>query len=216
MGLAILDRFGVLAAQLKFQFPFRRDGPCNSPPNVTTAKPCSSFNSLFVGMGLAIAVEHGDLCRDDRCFNSLFVGMGLAISSPRDLMMACQNGFNSLFVGMGLAINVFLGSAGNAQVSFNSLFVGMGLAIVAAFEEQRANNQFQFPFRRDGPCNAGSVVVGSETLDFRFNSLFVGMGLAINRIIRIVKMQGIEFQFPFRRDGPCNPPSFLYTISTYY
>jgi len=44
------------------------------------ARRMSSFNSLFVGMGLAMIIYllHVD-ARTVSCFNSLFVGMGLAI-----------------------------------------------------------------------------------------------------------------------------------------
>ena len=66
-----------------FQFPFRRDGPCNLEPRRLLVSAAITFSSLFVGMGLAIVAGSRWLEPAFQAFSSLFVGMGLAIIGER-------------------------------------------------------------------------------------------------------------------------------------
>ena len=88
--------------------------------------------------------------------------------------------------------------------SFNSLFVGMGLAMQKARKTLFSGWPFQFPFRRDGPCNYNQAGYVMGVKQARFNSLFIGMGLAIQGIHERDLGLCPSFQFPFHRDGPCN------------
>jgi hypothetical protein len=55
---------------------------------------------------------------------------------------------------MGLAILGHLLSGGLDVCPFSSLFIGMGLAMVFPLNTQEPLTVFQFPFHRDGPCDA--------------------------------------------------------------
>jgi len=58
MGLAIEEAdLSLTKKEITFQFPFRRDGPCNRIAEIRLEGRGSCFNSLFVGMGLAIGLN---------------------------------------------------------------------------------------------------------------------------------------------------------------
>ena len=212
-----------------FQFPFRRDGPCDLPTKYILRSSILAFSSLFVGMGLAMQPIPGGPRTLQTAFSSLFVGMGLAMAFTVIFSPVSEYAFSSLFVGMGLAIEVSLvGKAANGKLSvpFSS---GWALRWKAEILGQPGIRSFQFPFRRDGPCDSvlsrpRRAVDDSLSVPFSsgwalrlglyagrkvacepaFSSLFVGMGLAIQVLARWLAVRESHFQFPFRRDGPCD------------
>ena len=172
------------AGGLHFQFPFHRDGLCDQ------------WQKMFGTNGLGLA------------FSSLFIGMGFAIIISRAMKAANAFSFSSLFIGMGFAISLL------RAITFQIGFI------------------FQFPFHRDGLCDlpAPSNYLpdwvylsvpfssgwalrfsrdGPYPVDgqFSFSSLFIGMGFAIERAVRDSPSPILLFQFPFHRDGLCDHPS---------
>ena len=154
MGLAILawpaPRPGATGA---LSVPFSSGWALRSDRDYRTAASClRAFSSLFVGMGLAITPPTV-LPRKFLCFQFPFRRDGPCDHTCMFFADTQRRPFSSLFVGMGLAICLtFAMSAGMPQ-AFSSLFVGMGLAISSLKAGLCLWKSFQFPFRRDGPCD---------------------------------------------------------------
>jgi len=127
------------------------------------------FNSLFVGMGLAIINVGNSVHTGEEVsipfssgwalqYATLLFDLGITyyVSIPFSSGWALQSGlaaspipafrsFNSLFVGMGLAISPgYVHSL--IDDSFNSLFVGMGLAMMRAVQHELAEHTVSIPF----------------------------------------------------------------------
>ena len=66
-----------------FQFPFHRDRLCNALSAPRTIRPQQCFNSLFIGIGSAMAATCLGSLPSQQSFNSLFIGIGSAILDCR-------------------------------------------------------------------------------------------------------------------------------------
>ena len=104
MGLAISHEYTLLSRGNSFQFPFHRDGPCDSNRLSSVGASLISFSSLFIGMGLAILDR---LHVED--FLEMFFQFPFHRDGPCDFHMPLSlsmtsSTFSSLFIGMGLAI----------------------------------------------------------------------------------------------------------------
>ena len=103
---------------------------------------------------------------------------------------------------MGLAMDSGLAVA-SVKTTFSSLFIGMGLAIpdenIAALSEAI----FQFPFHRDGPCDARGLSRARCNLALLSVPFSSGWALRL-RLPDRIDLDDLDFQFPFHRDGPCD------------
>ena len=148
MGLAILESLPVGCPRCThFQFPFRRDGPCDPALADDRVIICDRLSVPFSsGWALRSHQQRPWWWEGRHPFSSLFVGMGLAMARQITRLMPLVTSFSSLFVGMGLAIVKRSTRCYRSQTTFSSLFVGMGLAIQRAGRVHRAALCLSVPF----------------------------------------------------------------------
>ena len=131
MGLAISSGERVhYEAIERFQFPFHRDGPCDSWTTRTASTvDLAGFQFPFHRDGPCDRQQPQRLKRGTVKLSVPF-SSGWALRSQDLLPLRPRSStFSSLFIGMGLAIWANVESALRAAVPFSSLFIGMGLAI---------------------------------------------------------------------------------------
>ena len=191
---------------LLFQFPFHRDGPCNSSrlSESTTVK-FTAFSSLFIGMGLAINLIITKFPDRLVFFQFPFHRDG-PCNNRRNLFRTISAVFLSVPFSSGWALQCAAGGAWAlaAGLSFSSLFIGMGLAInrsMVAFRDD--SDIFQFPFHRDGPCNF-QISRSEPDIGNHFQFPFHRDGPCNHCQVDGCRGPETDFQFPFHRDGPCN------------
>ena len=156
MGLAILPKApDARPISQFFQFPFRRDGPCDS------------FLAMLYHMmrRLSVPFSSGWALRwpppeqqppDYQLSLSVPFSSGWALRLPRPKIWGPTIGLLSVPFSSGWALRSILCDLDGQpyDYTFSSLFVGMGLAIIwHGATAHRCQVSFQFPFRRDGPCD---------------------------------------------------------------
>ncbi len=87
------------------------------------------FNSLFIGIGSAIAGLEGHNSRWRKGFNSLFIGIGSAIDGFCGDLVDCEGMFQFPFHRDRLCNDALRYLIKLDVDSFNSLFIGIGSAI---------------------------------------------------------------------------------------
>ncbi len=139
-----------------FQFPFRRDWPCNTRP--TWGEPCCrahhfqfpfrrdwpcnklELDATFKIADLSVPFSSGLALQPS--WNATTTSGRLIFQFPFRRDWPCNH----------LDLYRFL----LPRRAFSSLFVGIGLATIVVILNHAADQLFQFPFRRDWPCNARS------------------------------------------------------------
>ncbi len=192
-----------------FQFPFHRDRLCNEAEGITIGEIQAGFQFPFHRDRLCntqnmLAGAWVTLTR----FNSLFIGIGSAIADQRFCQPGLQKGFNSLFIGIGSAIGSY-GMDALTKMVFQFPFhrdrlcnhiINPELVLCPPgfqfpFHRDRLCNAlaaprtmakkmavFQFPFHRDRLCNVAADRISDHLRIMSFNSLFIGIGSAISCI----------------------------------
>ena len=145
----------TFALQVFFQFPFHRDGPCDTAVEVH-APAAEEALSVPFSSGWALRYLSPDQIIQVGIRLSVPFSSGWALRSPRTRLRPWRisSPFSSLFIGMGLAISPDrmrprLGET--LSVPFSS-----GWALRFKLVRDRGSwycGCFQFPFHRDGPCD---------------------------------------------------------------
>ena len=155
-GWALRSYMHVLCgySEASFQFPFRRDGPCD----------------LF---------DLRDVCGDAASFQFPFRRDGPCDIESEGWPLPVEILSVPFSSGWALRSPAVAAQPLAPAIIFQFPFRRDGPCDRRNPEAHSLRNSFQFPFRRDGPCDMPYGINGCAAEISSFSSLFVGMGLAI-------------------------------------